>query len=150
MHSALTALNLSFSDISDQGAAALAEGLSFAKLVTLDLAGNAIGDAGAQSLASVVKSHPTLASLDLHRNRIGPLGAQAMGVALIANAALTSLDLTCNPIPEDGGSQHIKAMKAGLSVHVNLSKYAGPGGPLPALRYDSLIGSQAVSPWRRV
>ena len=48
------------------------------------LQNNAIGDAGAKSLAAALTRHPALASLNLSANSIGPEGATAIGHALAA------------------------------------------------------------------
>jgi hypothetical protein len=47
-------------------------------LTRLELGGNALGPAGAKSLAGGLRGHPGLRSLDLGYNPLGPEGAQAV------------------------------------------------------------------------
>jgi hypothetical protein len=67
-------------------------------LVSLDLSGNRIGDAGASALADALRSHTTLQSLNVSRNRIGDAGCVAIGDALAAAADshLVHLDVSGN------------------------------------------------------
>ena len=87
----LISLDLAGNNIGDDGARALA---GLVKLTSLDLAINEIGDDGARALAGLVK----LTSLDLAINEIGDDGARA----LAGLVKLTSLDLPLNEIGDDG------------------------------------------------
>ena len=51
-------------------------------LTNLDLYGNNVGPAGAQSLATVLKTNTTLTNLDLSLNNVFPAGAKSLATAL--------------------------------------------------------------------
>ncbi|CAF3246480.1 unnamed protein product [Rotaria sp. Silwood2] len=74
----------------------------------LNLAGNQIGDIGAEHLATALLNNTTINKLELSSNQIGENGAQYLSNALRNNATLSLLSLNMNSI-ENKGLQHIAA-----------------------------------------
>ncbi|KAI9206984.1 uncharacterized protein BJ171DRAFT_495373 [Polychytrium aggregatum] len=79
-------------------------------LKTLCLRGNRIGDPGAKSLASVLKSNRTLQALNLWDNRIGKEGAGELAEVLKFNSTLMSLSLGHNNIGDEGAAAFAKVL----------------------------------------
>jgi Leucine-rich repeat (LRR) protein len=110
---------LGFGDPAALRAAAAAPAL--ARLEVLNLAGNGLGDLGAQLLAA--RPHPAgLRDLDLSHNEIGDEGAAALASAAHL-AGLRRLALNGNRITEVGkrvltSSQHLRKLSA-LPLHDN-------------------------------
>ena len=52
---------------------------------------NNVGPAGAESLATALKTNTTLTNLDLSSNNLGPVGAESLAKALETNTALKIL-----------------------------------------------------------
>lgn len=76
-------LDLSFNNIGDTGAIALAAALPMVpRIGSLDLSDNRIGDAGTAALADALLRSPSLGWLSLHTNRIGDKGASALADVL--------------------------------------------------------------------
>jgi Ran GTPase-activating protein (RanGAP) involved in mRNA processing and transport len=94
----------------------------------LSLGGNAIGDAGALELASLLKLTNTLSTLNLHGNRVGNSGARALAEALQFNTTLTSLDVENNAFTAEGAT----LLAYALNVNATLVEFTGPGA-LPPL-----------------
>ena len=76
-----------------------------AKLTTLQLEINQVGDRGAAALAGAIKGNGALKTLRLIDNKIGDAGAAALADALRVNGALTTLNLYGNQIGEDSKSK---------------------------------------------
>jgi Leucine-rich repeat (LRR) protein len=68
----------------------------------LNLSGNTIEDAGAESLARILGLFPLLKHLDLSWNNIGSKGVESLAGVLGQCTALTHLDLNNNNIGLDG------------------------------------------------
>ncbi len=96
----LASLDLSGQNLGDAEAALLAESRHLAGLKVLTLRRNRIGDSGASALAAPF-SLTSLETLDLAGNRIGETGARMLATAP-ALTGLRRLDLTDNPLGEDG------------------------------------------------
>jgi hypothetical protein len=92
----ITTLELSYLSMTGPHAEWLAGGVlaQCRELVHLDLSGNQIGSAGAESLAGVLGQCPALAHLNLRSNQIGPDGADRLAGVLAQCAALAHLDLS--------------------------------------------------------
>lgn len=89
-HSALTSLDLGFNNIGDEGCIALSSAILSTsriggKLHTLYLSGNSVGEAGARSLAQIVRCGSGLKKLHLTGNSIGPDGIQELMTAVMEN-----------------------------------------------------------------
>lgn len=67
-------------------------------LIILDVAGNDVGDDGAEALAEALSTNRTLTSVNVARNNITEKGALAIARALSGNAVLSSLNLSSNSI----------------------------------------------------
>ena len=65
---------------------------------TLNLSANNIGDAGALTLAAILKSNTTLEVLDLSSNVIDYDGITAIAEALTDNTSLKALHIRCRPV----------------------------------------------------
>ncbi len=87
----LRSLILSYNDIGEHGAIALAKAMWRSRtLERVDLRGNRIGVAGAVALAHVVKSNPALRYLDVSQNNLRIRGVQELHQALQARARRAS------------------------------------------------------------
>ena len=115
------ALAFLHSCITAQGAQRLSEGLQLhASLRVLDLSHNSCCSTGAESLAGLVLSCPTLKTLRLRDNRIGPRGATALAAALnppfvlaageCLEGGLEILDLSVNFIDDNGAAELAAAL----------------------------------------
>ncbi len=90
----LTSINLSGNAVGDAGARAVAEQL--VQVTSLSLRGNSVGDAGARAIAEHLGQ---LTSLDLGFNKVGKAGVRAIAEHL---GQLNSLDLSYNKMGEAG------------------------------------------------
>ena len=101
----LRTFDLSFNDIGDAGAVALATvGLIHCiDLEILELSSNSIGSKGAASLANSIKLYQKLRTLNLSLNRISDVGARALANSgLKTSVHLEILNLNCNNIGDKG------------------------------------------------
>lgn len=90
---------LTNNDIGDDGASAIAEGLTIDSTLTeLLLSKNAIGDAGIKAIGEALKKNIGLSSLDLHKNMISTDGAYALAEGLEVNTSIQKLTISA-PIP---------------------------------------------------
>lgn len=83
----------------------------FSKLQRLSLTENPIGVAGAQVLASALKTNSTITSLGLENCGVGDGGARALAEALEVNHIIKSLDLGKNSIAAEGAHALADALK---------------------------------------
>jgi Leucine-rich repeat (LRR) protein len=127
----LVSLDLAGNGIGDKGATELATLPPLASLTSLNLEEADIGDEGAKALAALV----SLTSLNLRDNRIGTEGVSA----LAALTSLTSLDLSYNDI----GDEAVKALAVLTSLtHLGL---AGTGlGPEGVRALNALTALTSV------
>jgi len=99
----LHTINLAGNQLRDSGAAAVARAVQSgaARLRSLDLSSNSIGDLGATSLKGLLEGHHTLQKLNLNRNTIGNDGAWQlmMGILLTSDCRLllsnNAVDIEC-------------------------------------------------------
>ncbi len=101
-NSSITFLDVSFNQIGDVGAKALAAANTI--ITTLNMEGNRIGDEGAKALAA----NATFTTLKVSINQIGVEGAKA----LAANETLRTLNVSSDGIGEEG----IKALAANKTL----------------------------------
>lgn len=103
-HAPVRELWLRETSAGDAGAESVASLLRSAAtmLELLDFGDNQITDDGAAAIASGLRSDAALLRLDLSGNRIGPEGGGAVGAALHNNATLRDLSLGCNQIGDWG------------------------------------------------
>ena len=109
-HVSLQRIDLEWNHLDDAGAALVGEAVAAlgSVLRSLGLGRNAIGDAGAASLAALgglLRSSDMLTSLRLEGNEIGAAGAASLAEALRFNTRLTSLGLELNPVGPQGGQR---------------------------------------------
>ena len=76
-----------------------------AKLTTLALAGNRIGDKGVAAIAGALKVNGALMTLNLLENEIGPAGASALVDTLRVNGMLAKLYLGGNKLNDNSKKQ---------------------------------------------
>jgi Ran GTPase-activating protein (RanGAP) involved in mRNA processing and transport len=82
----------------------------------IDVSYSAISDAGAAALAETLRSSTTIQFVNLAYNDVGPAGAAALADALMLNSSLVGLSLRGNPIGEAGGAAIASAMRANTSL----------------------------------
>ena len=113
-------------NISDAGAAAIAQALHHnSTLKELDLS-NSISDAGAVALAQALHHNCTLKDLNLSNNRISDVGVVALAQALYHNSTLKMLDLSGNDaIGKEGTHQLVQALTVNTSLTKVTSYYGG-------------------------
>ena len=79
MNRALTLLGLGTNKITDEGAAAIAEGLIGSGLTTLSLSGNNIGDRGAEAIGkALLNDGHQLTLLHMNDNNLTEVGQKAI------------------------------------------------------------------------
>ena len=77
----------------------------------MDLSLNNVGPAGAESLATALKTNKTLTNLYLSQNDLGPAGAESLATALKTNTTLTNLDLSRNNVGPAGAASLATALE---------------------------------------
>ena len=98
----LHSLSLCYNLISAAGAVPLLSSQGATRVRTLDLRYNSIGDDGAEALARGLSMNPNLQNLSLRNNFIGPVGAASLCEALETNTTVEHLDLGTNAIGKAG------------------------------------------------
>ena len=110
----LTALDLSFNDLKDEGVSAVCEAIQSnkeTKLASLYFRGNGIGPVGANAVAAMVAVTGALTKLSLAWNELGEEGTKAICEALKQNKTLKELDLSgCDNIGRAAGAKHVADM----------------------------------------
>ena len=79
-------------------------------LISANLAGNDIGDAGAAALSDALKTNSTLETLELRSNEVGAAAARSLAGMLQVNRSLTSVNLLKNSLG-DGAAAVVAAAK---------------------------------------
>jgi hypothetical protein len=131
VNSALTALNLSFNDLEDEGVSAVCEAIKSnkdTKLTLLNFKTNGIGPEGSKSVADMVAVTGGLTSLDLSNNALCGVtnygdtyiaeGITAIADALRVNGALTRVDVRNNNIAGDGAAHLAAAVLSNLKIEM--------------------------------
>ncbi|CAF2143907.1 unnamed protein product [Rotaria magnacalcarata] len=109
-------LNLNTNKITDEGAQYLAEMLaSNPSLSILQITGNQITDAGVHWIAQALRNNTKLTYLSLTNNKMTHKGVQSLAKALQANSPLHSLYIGGNPIG-DTGAQYIAEVLSQTTV----------------------------------
>lgn len=141
-------LDLSNAGIGARGASRIAAAITPPRksdVHTLLLGNNAIGDAGAEAVAKMVRFHRNLLRLDLGTNDIGDAGALALARALRANENLLLLGLAWNEIGDAGAVAFAEALRHGalelesLLLSVNMITEEGAVALLQALPHHKTI-----------
>jgi len=92
------------------------------QLPELNLARNEFGDAGAQEVAKLLKSNPTITKVNLSGCKIGNKGVAAIVDALGSEGNVLDLDLSHNEIGVEGALSVEKLIKQNSNIsNVNLS-----------------------------
>ena len=91
-----------------------------AKLTTLALAGNRIGDKGVAAIAGALKVNGALMTLNLLENEIGPAGASALVDTLRVNGMLAKLYLGGNKLNDNSKKQvqEVVQGRVGFSLYL--------------------------------
>lgn len=107
----------------DAGARSIAEVIrQNAVLRRIDIASNDISADGATSLACALNQNTTLTELNLRNNNLGDFGAKMMARVIRTSGYLETLDLGSNSIGSEGISALAKALKANTTLrHFRLS-----------------------------
>ena len=112
-----TKVDLSYNNIGDDGAIALAEALeNNTALEELSVGNNIIGDTGATALAEALETNIALKTLWLYSNNIGDNGAIALANALTINTVLAELYLSENKIGDTGAIALAKALETNTAL----------------------------------
>lgn len=143
LNMSLTAVDLSYNNIEDDGCACIAAGIKESgMLVELALSGNLIGDVGARSLARLLRSNGTLTKLELARNKIGDKGAQAIGEAIMArnqeiHALRIGMKFPGQPEPSERKARRLSRSLplSALAIYAQ-EKHDYRSGCLPLLHLD--------------
>ena len=123
--SQLTTLSLSFTQIEQEGAKLLANGLiSCTNLRKLFIDNNNIGDVGAVAIAIIIiRNCQQLQILDVSSNNIGDRGAFYFAKALEKSENLCKLNISHNDIKSDGESFLCEALEHCVKINcLNFSK----------------------------
>ncbi|GLD95211.1 hypothetical protein PINS_up003853 [Pythium insidiosum] len=102
-NTSLVELNLRLNRLTDEGGRMLLEGLSdHRSLLTLNLGNNALGKETADALAEILADpNCVLRSIDLSGNALTEADAETLLRGLLANSTVIALDLRQNDIPEE-------------------------------------------------
>lgn len=115
----VTSLKLCNNEIEDEGASAIADALPQSRLTSLEFAScEKIGDAGACAIAGTLP-RSKLTSLDLSGNQIKDKGASAIADTL-PRSKLTNLDLRFNKIGDTGANAIADALPRSKLTSLNL------------------------------
>jgi Ran GTPase-activating protein (RanGAP) involved in mRNA processing and transport len=106
----LTALDLSYNNLEDEGVSAVCKAIQSnkkTKFASLNFKNNFIGPGGANAVAAMVAVTGALTSVDLSRNRLTEYyrdmtGIKELAAALGVNGALTSIELRGNELGDEG------------------------------------------------
>jgi Ran GTPase-activating protein (RanGAP) involved in mRNA processing and transport len=120
----LTTLLLAGNGVSDKGCAELTKPLRKNEALTLlDLSfnriGGAEGNAGAESIADLIRENKCLTSLNLDTNKIGNEGAHVIASAIPADTRLNFLDISANGLKEDGADALTAAARSAKDMEVS-------------------------------
>jgi hypothetical protein len=110
----LTALDLSFNDLKDEGVSAVCEAIQSnkeTKLASLNFKNNGIGPVGVNAVAAMVAVTGALTKLSLASNYLKEEGTKAICEALKQNKTLKELDLSgYDNIGRAAGAKHVADM----------------------------------------
>ena len=139
VNNALTALDMSFNDLKDEGVSAVCEAIQSnkeTKLASLNVKKNGIGPMGANAVAAMVAVTGALTHLSLVGNKkLGDEGVEALSVAIEQSKSLRTLDLSsdseCQPcsarVSTMFGPKGATALAKALAINSSLTQieYAG-------------------------
>ena len=115
----ITSLCLKHNKIADEGLKSLAAGLvTNSFLVSLDVGGNTVGDEGFAKLCTVLSTNDNLLELDIGDNQIGVDSAIVAADMLRSNTALCTLNLSDNPIQYRGVMRVADALRINETLQV--------------------------------
>jgi hypothetical protein len=155
---ALTALNLSFNSLRDEGVNAVCEAIKSnkeIKLASLNFEDNGIGPVGAKSVAAMVAVTGALTSLDLSNNSLCGVNAYggtytAKGITAIADALRVNGGLTVANLLRNQLDAESAKMLAEVAKQKGISLSAAFSGNRPPLTSPSRTSSRPMlSCWRR-
>ena len=122
----MSRIDLEYTGMLGEEAAALVEALDGTSVVALLLEGNAFGCSGAMLIARALERNSTLQLLKLSKNNIEFSGAVTLGGALEHNATLEDLNLSNNAIGAAGAEKLTASIELSTSLtHVGVSGNPG-------------------------
>jgi Ran GTPase-activating protein (RanGAP) involved in mRNA processing and transport len=121
VNTTLTCVNLSYTQIRDEGAHALAGVMtSNTSITTLDIGGNYISCVGIKSVAEALATNTSLTQIDLYINHFGTEGALCLAGALSVNTSLTSVGVDGN---SDIGLKGVLALAQALTMNTTIQHF---------------------------
>ena len=106
---------MNWNGLGAEGAAALAPALAAnGGLTALDLSFNSLEDEGIRAVCKAIQSkkETKLASLHFQGNGIGPVGANALAAMVAVTGSLTALDLSSNKLKDESVSAVCQAIQS--------------------------------------
>jgi|EP00900_Chrysochromulina_parva_P003819 hypothetical protein len=150
----LTALDLSFNDLKDEGVSAVCEAIKSnkeTKLASLNVKKNGICSIGAIAIAAMVAVTGGLTSLNLSYNQLCGLddhgrgthtavGITAIADALRVNGGLTALNLSSNRLLDEGVSAVCEAIQSNKETKLSSLNFKDNGiGPVGAKSVAAMV-----------
>ncbi len=126
-------LDVGVNHIGQEGAEALAKALAAkeAKLRTLRIDSNHVGEAAVVFAEALKSAGCPIEHLDLGDNNVGDIGASAVASALQTNSRLRTLGLSCNGVQFGGARAIAEALKDNstlVALHLNSNDHIGDEG----------------------
>ena len=114
----LKILNLSNNKISDDGAAAISDGLKYnITLQELNMSCNGITNEGAKMIGEAIKVNKILKELDISHNSMSDDGAAAISDGLKYNISLQEVNMSYNKITSEGAKTIAEAIQFNTTLH---------------------------------
>ena len=139
--------SLSRNTLGAEGAEALAPALAaYGSLTALDLYFNNLNNEGVSAVCEAIQSNKEtkLASLNFGQNNIGPVGANAVATMVAVTGSLTKMSLAHNELEEEGTKAICEALEQNTTLkELDISGGRGVsniGGPAGAKHVAKMLG----------
>ena len=129
----VTEVNLSQKGLGDAEARVIGSLLTVnTSLTKLSVAGNKLGNEGAQAIGSALKESKVskLKELDIQYNGIGPDGAKVIAAFCAVSASLTKLNVNCNILGDKGEAALREAVAGREGFHLQICESWSVGRPV--------------------
>ena len=113
-------------------------------LTALDLSFNSLEDEGIRAVCKAIQSkkETKLASLHFQGNGIGPVGANALAAMVAVTGSLTALDLSYNNLKDEGVSAVCEAIQSNKETKLSLLNFGYNGiGPVGANAVAAMVAA---------